>query len=35
MSLFDRLIAATLPIVPKPLVRVFASPYIAGKRSPN
>ncbi len=31
MSLFDRLIAATLPIVPKPLVRVFASPYIAGE----
>ena len=31
MSLFDRLIAATLPIVPKPLVRVFAGPYIAGE----
>ena len=31
MSLSDKLIAATLPIVPKPLVRVFASPYIAGE----
>ena len=31
MSLFDTLVAATLPIVPKPLVRVFAGPYIAGE----
>ena len=31
MSLSDKLIAATLPIVPKPLVRVFAGPYIAGE----
>jgi proline dehydrogenase len=31
MSLFDELIAASLPLVPKPLVRVFARPYIAGE----
>ena len=31
MSLSDRLIAATLPIVPKAVVRVFAGPYIAGE----
>ena len=31
MSLSDRLIAATIPIVPKPLVRVVAGPYIAGE----
>lgn len=31
MSLVDSLIAASLPVVPKPLVRVFAGPYIAGE----
>ncbi len=31
MSLLDRLIVATLPFVPKPLVRQFADPYIAGE----
>lgn len=31
MSLFDKAVAATLPIVPKPLVRAFARPYIAGE----
>lgn len=31
MSLSDKLIAASLPIVPKPLVRVVAGPYIAGE----
>lgn len=31
MSLFDKLIATSLPLVPKPLVRVFADPYIAGE----
>lgn len=31
MSLFDKLVATTLPVVPKPLVRVFAGPYIAGE----
>jgi len=32
MSLFDKLIAASLPIVPKPIVRKVADPYIAGER---
>jgi len=31
MTVSDKLIATTLPIVPKPLVRVFAGPYIAGE----
>ncbi|GBE30595.1 MAG TPA: proline dehydrogenase [Bacteroidetes bacterium] len=31
MSLFDRLIAETLPFVPRPLVRHFSAPYIAGE----
>jgi len=31
MSLFDHLIAASLPLVPKPIVRWVASPYIAGE----
>lgn len=31
MSLLDRLIVTTLPLVPKPLVRHFADPYIAGE----
>jgi proline dehydrogenase len=31
MSLFDRLIASSLPLVPKPLVGLFARPYIAGE----
>lgn len=30
MNLLDRAIAWTLPIVPKPLVRHFARPYVAG-----
>jgi proline dehydrogenase len=32
MSLFDRLVAASLPIIPKPVVRWTAAPYIAGER---
>lgn len=32
MSLLDQLVVATLPLVPKPLVRHFADPYIAGER---
>ncbi len=31
MSLFDKLIAATVPMVPKPIVRRIASSYIAGE----
>jgi proline dehydrogenase len=31
MSLLDRVIAATLPLVPKPIVRVVAKPYVAGE----
>lgn len=31
MSLFDRLVAASLPFVPKPVVRMFSRPYIAGE----
>ena len=31
MSLFDRLIASSLPLVPKPLVGHFARSYIAGE----
>lgn len=31
MSLFDKAVAASLPLVPKPLVRAFARPYIAGE----
>ncbi len=31
MSSFDRLLAASLPFVPKPLVRIVARPYIAGE----
>ncbi len=31
MSLFDRAVVATLPLVPRPLVRKFASRYIAGE----
>ena len=30
MGLFDRLVSLTLPAVPKPLVRYFSRPYIAG-----
>lgn len=29
-SLFDRLVVSTLPLVPKPIVRQFASRYVAG-----
>jgi proline dehydrogenase len=32
MSLFDRLVAASLPIIPKPVVRWTAGPYISGER---
>ncbi|MCB2198020.1 proline dehydrogenase family protein [bacterium] len=31
MSLLDRFVVATLPFVPKPVVRHFADPYIAGE----
>ncbi len=31
MSAFDTLVASTVPFVPKPLVRVFSRPYIAGE----
>lgn len=32
MSFSDRLVAASLPLVPKPIVRMVARPYIAGER---
>ena len=32
MSALDKLITTCLPVVPKPLVQVFARPYIAGER---
>lgn len=32
MSLIDRMVATTLPLIPKPVVRKVASPYIAGER---
>lgn len=31
MSAFDHVVAATLPFVPKPVVRYFAKPYVAGE----
>lgn len=31
MKIFDRLISASLPLVPKPIVRRIARPYIAGE----
>ena len=31
MSIFSKLIVATLPIIPKPIVGYFAKPYIAGE----
>ncbi len=31
MTLFNNLVAASLPIVPKPIVAAFAKPYIAGE----
>lgn len=31
MSLFNKLIVATLPAVPKPIVRRFAARYVAGE----
>lgn len=31
MSLFDKFVAASLPVIPKAIVRVFAGPYIAGE----
>jgi proline dehydrogenase len=32
MSLFDRVVVTTLPLVPKPVVGIFSRPYIAGER---
>jgi proline dehydrogenase len=32
VGVFDRVVAVTLPLVPKPVVRRVASPYIAGER---
>jgi proline dehydrogenase len=32
MSTFDKVVAASLPLVPKPVVRRVAAPYIAGER---
>jgi proline dehydrogenase len=32
MSLFNRLVASTLPLIPKPIVRRVADPYIAGEK---
>ncbi len=32
MSVFDRVVALSLPLVPKPVVRRVAGPYIAGER---
>jgi len=32
MSLLDRTVSLTLPLVPKPIVRYFSKPYIAGSR---
>ncbi len=32
MDLFNRLVVATLPFVPRPIVRYFAGKYIAGER---
>jgi proline dehydrogenase len=31
MAALDKLIAASLPLVPKPVVKVFAKPYVAGE----
>jgi len=31
MSLFDQIVATTLPLIPKPVVRRVAAPYIAGE----
>lgn len=31
MSVFDAVVSRSLPIIPKPLVRVFARPYVAGE----
>jgi len=31
MGAFDSVIAASLPLVPKPLVRLFSKPYVAGE----
>jgi proline dehydrogenase len=32
MSLMDRVVATTLPLIPKPVVRKVAAPYIAGEK---
>ena len=32
MNLFDRVVSLAIPIVPKPIVRYFSRPYIAGTR---
>ena len=31
MSMLDSVVAASLPVIPKPVVRIFAGPYIAGE----
>jgi proline dehydrogenase len=31
MSLFSKIIAASIPLIPKPIVGYFAKPYIAGE----
>ena len=35
MSLFDRAVVATLPLVPKPIVRAVAGRYLAGETIPE
>jgi proline dehydrogenase len=32
MSLIDRIVASTLPLIPRPIVRRVAAPYVAGER---
>jgi proline dehydrogenase len=32
MSLFDKVVASSLPLIPKPVVRRVAAPYIAGDK---
>src|SRR6187399_2640915 len=32
MSLIDKVVATTLPLIPKPVVRKVAAPYIAGEK---
>lgn len=35
MNLFDRFVTTTLPLVPKPLVRMVSTPYLAGETVPE